>query len=262
MRIAILGGGQMGEALAVGLRSLDPEPEVVVAERSAERAEVLRERGLAVVPAVEAVEGADAVVVVVKPQDVRPLLAELGPALPAGCLVLSIAAGIPTSVVEAAVPSAKVVRAMPNTPARIGCGVTGVSPGASCDAAATELASRLMSAVGSVIVVPEELQDAVTATSGSGPAYAFLLAEAMLDAARALGLPDEQARTAVTGTLLGAARLLAETGEDPAALRAAVTSPNGTTAAAIAVLEDRGVRDAVAAALAAARDRSRELASS
>lgn len=263
MRIAILGGGQMGEALAAGLGRLDPVPAMVIAERSADRASTLAARGFAVVAdAAEAVRDADAVIVVVKPQDVRAVLADVAGAVAPGAVVLSIAAGIPTAVVEAAVPQARVVRAMPNTPARIGAGVTGISAGASCDDAGLATARLLMGAVGEVIAVPEELQDAVTATSGSGPAYLFLLAEAMLDAARGLGLPDADARAAVTGTLLGAARLLAGSGEDPAALRAAVTSPNGTTAAAIAVLEERGMREAVAAALAAARDRSRELASS
>ena len=263
MRIAILGGGQMGEALAVGLGHLQPAPSILIAERSAERAAALEARGFAVVPAAdEAVRGAEAVIVVVKPQDVRSVLTDIAGTIDAGALVLSIAAGIPTGVVEAVLPRVRVVRAMPNTPARIGAGVTGISAGVSCDDKGLELARRLMGAVGTVIAVPEALQDAVTATSGSGPAYLFLLAEAMLDAARALGLEDADARAAVTGTLLGAAQLLADSAEEPAALRAAVTSPNGTTAAAIAVLEERGLRDAVGSALIAARDRSRELASS
>lgn len=263
MRIAVLGGGMMGEALILGLRELTPPPGLVVAEKSPERAADLRERlGVEIADAATAVAGADAVILVVKPQDTRALLAEVGASIPAGALVLSIAAGIGTATVEEHAPQAKVVRAMPNTPARIGAGVTGVSAGASCDEAGLALATRLMGAVGTVIAVPESLQDAITATSGSGPAYLFYLAEALMGAGERLGLDPEQARTAVVDTLLGAARLLAESGQSPADLRRAVTSPNGTTAAAIAVLDEAGVMTTVQSALAAARDRSIELASS
>lgn len=263
MRIAVLGGGMMGEALILGLRELDPAPQLVVAEKSAERAADLRTRlGLEIAEPAAAVADADAVILVVKPQDTRALLVEVGPAIRNGALVLSIAAGITTGTVEEHAPQAVVVRAMPNTPARIGAGVTGISGGASCGADGIALATRIMSAVGTVIVVPEDLQDAITATSGSGPAYLFYLAEALIEAGASLGLDPDQARQAVVGTLLGAARLLAESGEEPAALRRAVTSPNGTTAAAIAVLDDAEVMGTVAAALTAARDRSRELAQS
>ena len=263
MRIAVLGGGMMGEALVLGLRALVPAPSVVVAEKSPERAADLRERlGLQVAEPVDAVRDADAVILVVKPQDTRALLAQVGPHIPSGALVLTIAAGIPTASVEALCPQAAVVRAMPNTPARIGAGVTGISAGASCDAAGVALATTIMGAVGSVIVVPESLQDAITATSGSGPAYLFYLAEALMAGGRELGLDAAQAREAVVGTLLGAARLLAESGQAPADLRRAVTSPNGTTAAAIAVLDEAAVMATVQAALAAARDRSIELAQS
>lgn len=262
VRIAVLGGGVMGETLASGfLRYVTPRPEVVVAEKRAERAEELRrEHGVAIADAEDAVRGARVVVLVVKPQDTPALLAEVGPAVAPGTLVISIAAGIRTATIEAALPAGvDVVRAMPNTPARVDRGVTGISPGAHCSPAGLELADTLMASVGAVFAVPEELQDAVTAVSGSGPAYVFFLAEAMTAAAVDLGLDAEMAARMVTHTILGAATLLDASGESAETLRRNVTSPNGTTAAAIGTMEQLGVHPAVVAALTAARDRSREL---
>lgn len=264
MRIAVLGGGVMGETLVGGLLTLDPRPDVVVAEKREERArELERAHGIRVLPAEDAVVGADVVVLVVKPQDTPILLAEVGPLIAPGTIVVSIAAGIRTATIEAAVPAGvSVLRAMPNTPARVGRGVTGVSAGGSCAPGAIDTVTRLWGSIGIVEVVPEELQDAVTAVSGSGPAYLFYLAEAMTAAAIDLGLPRESAVRMVNETLLGAALLLASSGEDAADLRRKVTSPGGTTAAAISVMEERGIAEGVAAALAAARDRGRELAGS
>jgi len=263
MRIAVIGGGVMGETLASGfLRYFTPAPEVVIAEKRAERADELRARlDVAIADPVSAVHGADVVVLVVKPQDMGALLADLGPVIEPGSVVISIAAGITTEAIEAAVPAGvHVVRAMPNTPARVDRGVTGISPGSQCSHDALATAERLLAAVGQVVVVPEVLQDTVTAVSGSGPAYVFFLAEAMIDAAVELGLDEETAAHMVTHTILGAATLMEVTGEHPESLRRKVTSPNGTTAAAIARLEELDVRDAVASALTAAHDRSRELA--
>lgn len=264
MRIAILGGGVMGETLATGLLRRDPRPDVVIAEKRAERAaELVDGLGVTVADPVDAVAEADVVVLVVKPQDTMALLAEIGSAIPAGALVISIAAGIRTSSIESAVtPGANVVRAMPNTPARIDQGVTGVSGGAGCSADALALAEDLMSSVGLVVTVPEDLQDAVTAVSGSGPAYLFYLAEAMTAAGVDLGLSEDDAVRMVNQTLLGAAMLLSTSGESAADLRRKVTSPGGTTAAAIGTMEARDVGAGVQAALAAARDRSRELSGS
>lgn len=262
MRIAVLGGGVMGETLASGfLRYVTPRPDLVIAEKREERAEELRrELGVDVADPVEAVRGAAVVVLVVKPQDTPALLAEVGAAVKPGALVISIAAGIRTSTIEAALPSGvDVVRAMPNTPARVDRGVTGVSAGASCTAEGLALAERLMSSVGAVIEVPEGLQDAVTAVSGSGPAYVFFLAEAMTAAAVDLGIDQETAARMVTHTILGAATLLDTSGESAEVLRRNVTSPNGTTAAAISTMEQLGVKQAVVSAVTAARDRSREL---
>ena len=264
MRIAVLGGGVMGEALIHGFqRRLHPQPQIVVAEKRADRAEELRTRlGVEIAPLESACAGAEVVIVVVKPQDIRPVVEAIAPTVPPGTLVISIAAGITTASIEAVLADAHVVRAMPNTPARIESGVTGLSAGANCSADALDRAAELLSSVGAVIEVPEDLQDAVTAVSGSGPAYLFALAEAMLTGAREVGLPDDAARTAVVQTLLGAARLLEASGEDPATLRANVTSPNGTTAAALAVFADRDLQGTVVAGIEAARDRSRELSSS
>lgn len=262
MRIAVLGGGVMGETLAGGLmRYVMPVPDVVIAEKRAERAAELRRlHGIDVADALDAVHGAHVVVIVVKPQDVPSLLAEVGHAIAPGTLVISIAAGIPTSTIEDAVPDGvDVVRAMPNTPARVDRGVTGISPGARCTDEAVALAERLLASVGVVIRVPESSQDAVTATSGSGPAYLFFLAEAMTAAAVDLGLDPATATRMVNHTLLGAATLLEASGEPAEVLRRNVTSPNGTTAAAIGVLEQLGVHAAVVSAMTAARDRSREL---
>lgn len=262
MRIAVLGGGVMGETLASGfLRYVTPKPDLVIAEKREERAEELRrELGVSIAEPVEAVRGAAVVVLVVKPQDTPALLAEVGAAVEPGALVISIAAGIRTSTIEAALPSGvDVVRAMPNTPARVDRGVTGISAGAGCTAEGLALAERLMSSVGAVIEVPEGLQDAVTAVSGSGPAYVFFLAEAMTSAAVDLGIDQETAARMVTHTILGAATLLDTSGESAEVLRRNVTSPNGTTAAAISTMEQLGVKQAVVSAVTAARDRSREL---
>jgi pyrroline-5-carboxylate reductase len=210
----------------------------------------------------EAVSDADVVVLAVKPQDFRAMLAELAPSVRSEALVVSIAAGIPTSVMEELLPGVAVVRVMPNTPARINRGVAGISAGSACTAADLDLAARLMESVGVVVRVPEALQDAVTAVSGSGPAYVFYLAEAMIAAGVAMGLSPSDARLMTVNTILGAGELMSSSDEDPAVLRANVTSPNGTTAAAIASMQEAQIHDAVITAMTAARDRSIELSGS
>ena len=249
LRIAILGGGVMGETLAAGfLARLTPTPEVCIAEKRPDRAAELADRlGVRIASMDEAVSDADVVVLAVKPQDFRTMLAELAPSVRSGALVVSIAAGIPTSVMEELLPGVAVVRVMPNTPARINRGVAGISAGSACTAADLDLAAR---------------QDAVTAVSGSGPAYVFYLAEAMIAAGVAMGLSPRDARLMTVNTILGAGELMAFSDEDPAVLRANVTSPNGTTAAAIASMQEAQIRDAVITAMAAARDRSIELSGS
>ena len=264
LRIAILGGGVMGETLAAGfLARLTPTPAVCIAEKRPERAAELAERlGVRIASMAEAVSDADVVVLAVKPQDFRAMLAELAPSVRSEALVVSIAAGIPTSVMEELLPGVAVVRVMPNTPARINRGVAGISAGSACTAADLDLAARLMESVGVVVRVPEALQDAVTAVSGSGPAYVFYLAEAMIAAGVAMGLSPSDARLMTVNTILGAGELMASSDEDPAVLRANVTSPNGTTAAAIASMQEAQIHDAVITAMTAARDRSIELSGS
>lgn len=264
MRIAVLGGGVMGETLAAAFLEGSPRPEVVIAEKRPDRAsELERDLGVAVLAPDQAVGGADVVVLVVKPQDTAALLSQVGSLIEPGSVVISIAAGITTASIEAAVPpSVSVVRAMPNTPARIGQGVTGISAGSRCTPEALATAEQLLARVGLVVIVPEDLQDAVTAISGSGPAYLFYLAEAMVASAVELGLDTETATAMVTRTLLGASLLLDASEETARELRHKVTSPGGTTAAAIGTLDDREVTAHVIAALTAARDRSRELAGS
>lgn len=264
-RIAVLGGGVMGETLASGfLRYVTPRPDVVIAERRPERAEELMKlHDVTIADAAEAVRGADVTILVVKPQDMGTLLDEIGDSVEPGSVVISIAAGIPTTFIEERLPAGvNVVRAMPNTPARVDRAVTGVSGGASCSAEALALAQSLMETVGTVIAVPETLQDTVTAVSGSGPAYVFFLAEAMIDAGVAMGLDAETAQHMVHNTILGAAILLESSGESAQTLRRYVTSPNGTTAAAISTMEQLGVHESIVAAMASAHARSRELSGS
>ena len=260
-RIAVLGGGVMGEAIIAGVRRTDPTLDLVIAEKRADRAAELAERyDVACAEPVAAVRGADVVILVVKPQDTPHLLSEVGPHVAAGTLVISIAAGIRTESITRHMTGAQVVRAMPNTPARIGHGVTGVSPSADCPPAALQQAVALLGALGTVMEIPEDLQDAFTAVAGSGPAYVFYLAESMIAAGVELGMSPQVARQAVVQTLVGSAELLAASSDDPADLRARVTSPGGTTAAAVRVLDSAGTADVLIAAITAARDRGRELA--
>jgi pyrroline-5-carboxylate reductase len=263
MRVVVIGGGVMGRALIAGFQRLDPAPEIIVVEKDHGRAEELRDAGFAVA-GVTAVPDADVLLVAVKPQDVAALIAEVGAAIPSSAVVISIAAGVSTSTVEAHIAGAggsarSVVRVMPNTPARIGAGVLGISAGAGCTESAIATVVRLMESAGVVVTIPEEHQEALTAVSGSGPAYIFYLAEKLIDAARAHGLSDDVAAVIVRQTLLGSALLYAESGESPEVLRGNVTSPGGTTAAAIAVFEERALGEIVHAALAANITRSGEL---
>ncbi len=250
----------MGEALLRGLLAAGrPVGELAVVEAvEARRAELASAHpGLSVVAAPPEAEAA---VLAVKPADAESACAALaGAGLKR---LLSVAAGVTTVDLERWVgPGVAVVRAMPNTPALVGEGTAALSGGASAGPADEAWAEEILSAVGRVVRLPERLLDAVTGLSGSGPAYVFLVAEALIDAGVAAGLPRDASRQLTIGTILGAARLLAETGETPEALRAAVTSPGGTTAAGLRVLEARAVRAALIDAVAAAADRSRQLGS-
>ena len=260
--ITVVGGGVMGEALIAGLlRNSAHAPRVRVVEASPERAADLAQRYPLDVDAIDrAVQGADVVILAVKPIDMAAALTSMSQHLAPGTLVISIAAGITIATLSGALgPGVDVVRAMPNTPARIDQGLIGISGVEGGSTAALDEAERLLSSVGVVVRIPEHLQDALTAVSGSGPAYVFYLAENMIDAAVDLGLDRATARAMVHQTILGSAMLLATADEDAVDLRAKVTSKGGTTAAAIAELDRRAVGDAIIAAITAARDRGIEL---
>ena len=262
-RVALLGGGKMGAAFAGGLLEADFEPaDLAVAEVDADRRRELETRfpAVRVVPSVAwAVADADVVVVCLKPADVAEALDAAGAALGEAALVLSIAAGVTIAALEAAAPGRPVVRAMPNTPATIGLGAAAIAAGTHANDGHLDLAERLLGSLGLVVRLPEHLLDAVTGLSGSGPAYLFLVAEALVEAGVLVGLPRPIATKLVNQTLLGASTLLAQGDEGPEALRAAVTSPGGTTAAGLRSLEAAGVRSAFIDAVVAATRRSSEL---
>jgi pyrroline-5-carboxylate reductase len=260
---AIVGAGVMGETLLSGLvRAGRRVDQLLVGEKRPERATELEERyGVAVVSNVEAATKADTLALVVKPQDMGEVLDEVAGALRPGQLVVSLAAGITTAFIESRVPDGvAVVRVMPNTPALVDEGMAAISPGSHCDEAHLAEAEELMASVGRVVRIPERQQDAVTAISGSGPAYIFFVVESMIEAGVHLGLPRATASDLVIQTLVGSAKMLRETGTHPTVLREQVTSPGGTTASALRELEIHRVRAAFLAAMEAARDRSRELA--
>ncbi|HEX5586042.1 MAG TPA: pyrroline-5-carboxylate reductase [Acidimicrobiia bacterium] len=265
MNLGLLGGGRMGEALASGLIAAGWEPEsIAIAEIDAERRHHLEARlpGARIVPSPAwAAADVDVLVVAVKPSDVTSALEGSATSLPEHALVLSIAAGVSIATLEAAAPGRPVVRAMPNTPALVGLGASAIAAGGLATDDDLDLAERVLGAVGTVARVPEHQLDAVTGVSGSGPAYVFLLAEAMMEAGVLVGLPRASADALVRQTLLGAATLLMESGETPESLRAAVTSPGGTTAAAVKEFETHGFRSAVLHAVEAAARRSREIES-
>ena len=260
---AILGAGVMGETLLSGLvRAGRRVDNLLVGEKRAERARELEERyGVAVVSNLDAAAKADTLALVVKPQDMVDVLDEIAPVLRPGQLLVSLAAGITTATIEAHVPEGvAVVRVMPNTPALVDEGMAAISPGSHCSEEHLAEAEALMASVGKVLRIPERQQDAVTAISGSGPAYIFFVVESMIEAGVHLGLPRSTATDLVVQTLVGSAKMLRETGTHPTVLREQVTSPGGTTASALRELEVHKVRAAFLAAMEAARDRSRELA--
>ena len=256
-RLVIVGGGNMGAALVGGLVAGGwSGADIVVVELDPDKRSALESaHGVRTSDTVVAADGA---IVAVKPADVADVTTQL-----AGLgvrRILSIAAGITLEVLQkAAGPGVAVVRAMPNTPALVREGVTALSGGDACTDADLDWAEELLRAVGVVVRVPEEQMDAVTAVAGSGPGYVFLMAEAMLAAAREQGLPDDIADTLVRRLFRGAGVLLADSDESPATLRERVTSPNGTTAAGLAVFESAGLRETVNKVVRAAADRSREM---
>lgn len=254
----------MGETLIAGLLRAGAAPtDVVAADVRPQRCAELEQRyGISTASNAEAVRGAQVVLVVVKPQDVPTVLPGIAANLDPDALIVSLCAGVPTSQIEALLPDgAKVVRVMPNTPAQVSAGMAAVSGGAHASAADVQQVLEMMRSVGEAVEVAEKYQDAVTALSGSGPAYVFYMVEALIDAGVQLGLPRDTAAALVGQTVYGSARLLLDSGEHPTVLRERVTSPAGTTAAGLRVLDERGVKAAFMAAAEAARDRSVELGS-
>jgi pyrroline-5-carboxylate reductase len=253
----------MGEALIAALiRSGVSPSEISFAEKRDDRANELAERYLIIHQDLETVaQNSTILLLVVKPQDMQTTLAALSAHISDDCLVISFAAGKTIASIAAGLgKSNPIVRVMPNTPALIGKGASGYSLGAGVTSAQRSFVSEFLAATGKAIEVPEALQDSVTATSGSGPAYFFAFVEAMVEGAVALGLSQEDATLLTIQTIVGAAALLDQSGDSPTTLREKVTSPNGTTAAALASFGDSGLKDIVARAMAAAAKRSQELA--
>ena len=264
-KLAILGGGRMGEALMGGLlrsgwRRAD---EVVVTVRREERGTTLTERH-GVVTTMDnqaAIREAAIAIIAVKPQDMEALLEQIAPAVRPENLLISVAAGIPTAFIEKRIPvEVPVVRVMSNVPVLVDDAMSVVSAGSHATEKHLAVAEEILLHVGRVVRLAEKHLDAVTATSGSGPAYFALLAEAMIDACILLGLSRDVATELIVQTMLGSAKLLRETKMHPVELRELVTSPGGTTISAIRELENAGVRAAFLNAIKAAADRAHELA--
>lgn len=262
--VAVIGAGKMGEALLSGLLRAGWAPEqLLAADQSEARVKALTERyGIRFVTSEEVAATADVVVVAVKPQDAAQLLTRIGPGIPEGTLIVSICAGLPTAWFARYLPdTTPVVRVMPNTPALVSEGMAALSAGAHATSDHLDIVEELFRPLGRTVRVPESQQDAVTALSGSGPAYFFYLVDAMIEAGVMLGLPRDIASALMIQTAVGSAIMLRETGEHPAKLREAVTSPAGTTIAALREMDNHAVRAAMLSAIEAARDRARALAS-
>ncbi|MCE5292873.1 MAG: pyrroline-5-carboxylate reductase [Nocardiaceae bacterium] len=261
-RIAVIGGGKIGEALLAGLLDAGHEvKDLVVSETYPPRAEYLAEEfGVQVTGVIEAAENADVIVVAVKPQDVDSIVGQIATLdldRDREQMLVSVAAGVPTQRLEAKLPAGfPVVRVMPNTPMLVGEGMTVVSAGRYAKQKHLDLVSEIFRAVGKVLTLKESQLDAVTAVSGSGPGYFFLVVEAMIDGGVALGLSRQTATELVVQTLIGSGAMLAKSPERAVELRAAVTSPGGTTAAALRSFERSGLRSAIIEGLFAAHDRS------
>lgn len=271
MRIALLGAGVMGSAVLTSIVAAEGVSEVVVAdvnEPAARRAVATATATATARPTLTAttdtraaVAGSDVVILALKPQHLGEALVEVGDAVDRDALVVSIAAGITTSWLAARVSAgAAIVRVMPNTPATIGRGVSAISPGPGAGEVALALTERLFAGTGLVLRVPESLQSVVTAVSGSGPAYVFAMIDALAEAGTTLGLPRELALRLAAHTVAGSGEYAVASGTHPALLREAVSSPGGTTLAALRVLDERAVRAAYVAAVRAASERADELA--
>jgi pyrroline-5-carboxylate reductase len=257
-KVAIVGAGVMGEAMIHALNRIGLESsQITIREKRQEREVELKGKyGVGT----GSLSGSQAVLLAVKPQDLEKTLSEIGPEISDGTLVVSLLAGIKSARIENLLGArARVVRVMPNTPLLIGEGMSAISGGESATGEDVAWVESLLSKSGATLVVAEELMDAVTATSGSGPAYLFGFVEAMIEGVKKLGLKEDDAKLLVSQTLLGAAKMVSESGKDAKTLRENVTSPNGTTAAALAVFDSSKWHEIVFEAMKAARDRSQEL---
>ena len=262
-KVAVIGAGVMGEALIAALISYGVKPEfITISEKRDERAaELIAKYSIKAAPLAANVSSADALLLVVKPQDMGAVLEEIKGSINPAAVVITFAAGKTISFISNGLGTGNpVVRVMPNTPTLVGAGMAAASMGAGVTDAQKGFVLGFLAATGKVIEVGEELQDAVTATSGSGPAYFFAFVEAMVAGAKELGLSDADATTLTVQTIVGAAKLLDESGKSATTLRENVTSPNGTTAAALASFGSSELNSMVAKAMKAARDRSQELA--
>jgi pyrroline-5-carboxylate reductase len=262
--IAFIGAGNMAGALIRGLlgtSTVTPDQIIASDPDEARRTLLSSELGVRTTPSnEEALRGANVVMLATKPQAFRLVLPDVEGALKPDALIISIAAGISTKLIEKQLPAGThVVRSMPNTPALVGAGATAIAGGANATEADLALAEKLFESVGVVVRVPERQLDAVTALSGSGPAYVFAMIEALRDAAVREGLPEDVSLRLAAQTVWGAARLLLERGESPEALRDKVTSPGGTTRAGLDALESAGFADSLGRAVRAATRRSEEL---
>lgn len=264
MKLSLIGAGAMGEALLTGwLASGHPADDITIVEPVATRSAELEARHGVRAVAVTDAGASDVIVLAVKPHQVDGVLGELSTTLKPDALVVSIAVGTPISQLEAGLPEdTAVVRVMPNTPALVGEGMAGIVGGTAATQDHVATVQGLMDAVGKSVVVSEKSLDALTSVSGSGPAYLFYVAEAMIEAGVHQGLTRSEATELAIQTFVGSARMLAESGRSATVLREQVTSPGGTTAAALRVLDDRGVRAAFLAAMEACVTRAQEMSSS
>ncbi|HOC38708.1 MAG TPA: pyrroline-5-carboxylate reductase, partial [Thermodesulfobacteriota bacterium] len=249
-KLCFIGGGNMAEAMIRGILETGTASAetVLVAEPRPARRQYLADtfRLVTMEDNLATVRKSDVIILAVKPQMIAQVLQEISPAITPEMIVLSIAAGIPTSVIESFLRrDVCVIRAMPNTPAQIGCGATALCGGSTADPDALVLAQSLFGAIGTTVIVQESQMDAVTGLSGSGPAYIFLVIEALTDGGVAMGLPRDVAQALVVQTLVGAGRMVQESGKHPGQLKDMVTSPGGTTIRGLQVLEKRSVRAAL-----------------
>jgi pyrroline-5-carboxylate reductase len=262
-KVAVIGAGVMGEALIAALISSGVKPDhITISEKREDRSqELISKYSIKAADLNANVSDADALLLVVKPQDMGTVLEEIKGAINPKAVVITFAAGKTISFISKGLGTSNpVVRVMPNTPTLVGKGMAAASMGAGVTAVQRDFVLGFLAATGKVIEVAEDLQDAVTATSGSGPAYFFAFVEAMVAGAKELGLSEKDATTLTVQTIVGAAKLLEESGKTATTLRENVTSPNGTTAAALASFGDDKLNSIVAKAMKAARDRSQELA--